>query len=73
MNNNISRTLATIAALFTGLLQAPAAAAISFDEVRNFEDVFVISAEAPSRDRIMVRWDIEEDYYLYNVIYFFNH
>jgi len=49
-----------------GLLLAPAASAIEFDEVRNFEEVFLISGDAPDRHRIEVRWDIEKDYYLYN-------
>jgi thiol:disulfide interchange protein DsbD len=49
-----------------GLLLAPALAAIEFDEVRDFGDVFVISGKAPSRDLVEVRWDIEDDYYLYN-------
>lgn len=42
------------------------ALAIDFDEVRDFEEVFVVSAEAPGRDRLVVRWAIEEGYYLYN-------
>ena len=45
---------------------AQSALAIEFDEVRNFEEVFVISASAPSRDMLEVRWKIEDDYYLYN-------
>jgi thiol:disulfide interchange protein DsbD len=49
-----------------GLLLTPAVVAIDFDEVRDFEDVFVISGKAPSRDLLEVRWDIEENYYLYN-------
>jgi thiol:disulfide interchange protein DsbD len=49
-----------------GLLLSPAAFAIGFDEVRNFEDVFVISGKAPDRERIEVSWAIEDDYYLYN-------
>ena len=49
-----------------GLLLSPAAAAIEFDEVRDFDDVFVISASAESRDRVEIRWRIEDDYYLYN-------
>ena len=48
------------------MLLAQSALAIEFDEVRNFEDVFVISASAPSRDMLEVRWEIEDDYYLYN-------
>ena len=43
-----------------------AAAAIEFDEVRDYGDVFAISAAAPTRDRIEVRWAIEDGYYLYN-------
>jgi thiol:disulfide interchange protein DsbD len=53
-------------ALLLGLVQAPAATAIDFDEVRDFDEVFVISAAAPARDRIEVSWAIEEGYYLYN-------
>jgi thiol:disulfide interchange protein DsbD len=49
-----------------GLLAMPPAQAIEFDEVRNFEDVFVISATAPARDRVEVHWEIAEGYYLYN-------
>jgi thiol:disulfide interchange protein DsbD len=49
-----------------GLLTSPPVAAIEFDEVRDFDDVFVISATAPARDRIEVSWAIEEAYYLYN-------
>jgi thiol:disulfide interchange protein DsbD len=42
------------------------AAAIEFDEVRDYGEVFAISAAAPTRDRIEVRWAIEDGYYLYN-------
>ena len=42
------------------------ARAIDFDDVRPFEEVFRISAAAPSRDRIEVRWDIADEHYLYN-------
>jgi len=42
------------------------AAAIESDEVRRFEDVFVVSADAPDRSRIEVNWDIEPEYFLYN-------
>ncbi len=50
----------------SALLQAPPAAAIEFDEVRDYDEVFVISAAAPARDRIEVSWSIEDGYYLYN-------
>jgi len=49
-----------------GMSLVPAASAIEFDEVRNFEDVFVISGNAPTRNSLEVRWEIAEDYYLYN-------
>lgn len=55
-----------LALMLAGLLAAPAARAIEPDEVRNFEDVFVISAQAPDRDLVEVSWTIAPDYYLYN-------
>jgi thiol:disulfide interchange protein DsbD len=61
---NVKGIIARAVALLA-LLAGPAAA-IEFDEVRDFGEVFVISASAPAPDRIEVRWDIEEDYYLYN-------
>lgn len=48
------------------LLLSATLPAIEFDEVRDFEDVFVISAHAPGRDRVEVTWKIEHDYFLYN-------
>jgi len=42
------------------------ATALEFDEVREFGDVFKISAKASNRDYIEVSWEIAEDYYLYN-------
>jgi len=50
----------------SALMLTSSAAAIEFDEVRDFDEVFVISASAPARDRIEVRWTIEDGYYLYN-------
>ena len=53
--------------LLVGLLLGPGVcAAIDPSEVRAFDDVFRISANAPSRDMIEVRWEIAPDYYLYN-------
>ena len=52
--------------MILGLLLAPAAVAIEFDEVRNFEDVFVISGEAPDRKQLEIHWEIADNYYLYN-------
>jgi thiol:disulfide interchange protein DsbD len=48
------------------VIYATATPAVDFDEVRNFEDVFVISGDAPGRDRVVVSWDIADGYYLYN-------
>ena len=53
-------------AVLLALAVVPTAQAIDFDDVRDFEEVFVISAEAPGRDRVVVRWAIEDGYYLYN-------
>ena len=53
-------------AVLLGLLALPQAQAIEFDEVRSFEDVFVISASAPARDRVEIHWEIADGYYLYN-------
>ncbi len=54
-------TIASYALLLTG-----SAAAVEFDEVRDFEDVFVISGQSSSREWLEVTWKIEPDYYLYN-------
>jgi len=53
-------------AVLLALAAVPPAQAIDFDDVRDFEEVFVISAQAPGRDRVLVRWAIEDGYYLYN-------
>ena len=60
------KTILTPILFFCGLLMASATPAIEFDEVRNFEEVFVISGTAVARDRVEVSWAIEPDYYLYN-------
>ena len=60
------KRIVTTLSMLGVLLLATTIPAIEFDEVRNFEDVFVISGSAPSRDRIEVSWEIAEDYYLYN-------
>lgn len=48
------------------LLLPLTASAVGFDEIRDFDDVFSISAQAVGRERIEVSWDIAEDYYLYH-------
>ena len=49
-----------------GVLLSQATPAIEFDEVRNYEDVFVISASAPARNQLEIRWEIADNYFLYN-------
>ena len=51
---------------FLGMLLSQAALAIEFDEVRNYEDVFVISGSAPARNKLEIRWKIADGYFLYN-------
>jgi len=53
-------------ALIMGLLTVASVFAIEPEDVRNFEDVFVISGNAPDRSHIEVNWDIAEGYFLYN-------
>lgn len=48
------------------LFAAQVVQAIEFDQVRDFEDVFVVSASAPSRSQMQIHWDITDGYYLYN-------
>jgi thiol:disulfide interchange protein DsbD len=55
--------------IFTALVLLAAARlapAIEFDEVKDFQEVFRISARTVSSDLIEVSWEIEPDYYLYN-------
>lgn len=54
--------------LLPGLLmiQPLLATALEFDEIREFGEVFAVSARADGRERIEVNWDIAENYYLYN-------
>ncbi len=40
--------------------------ALEFDEIKEFGEVFKISAQANNRQLIEVSWDIAEGYYLYN-------
>ena len=40
--------------------------ALEFDEIREFGDVFAISAQASDRQKIEVSWEIADGYYLYN-------
>lgn len=58
--------MAIAAPLATLLLLALPAQAIEPGEVREYGDVFAISAEALRPDLVQVRWQIADDYYLYN-------
>ncbi|HKX55543.1 MAG TPA: protein-disulfide reductase DsbD, partial [Xanthomonadales bacterium] len=40
--------------------------AIEPEDVREYGDVFIISAVAPDREQVELSWDIAPDYYLYN-------
>ena len=42
------------------------ATAIEFDEIRDFGEVFEVSAQANDRQRIEISWQIADGYYLYN-------
>lgn len=42
------------------------ASALNVDEVKEFGEVFTISAYASDREKIEVSWDIADGYYLYN-------
>ncbi len=48
------------------MLAGGGARAIEPGEVRQYGDVFAISARALAANRVEVRWDIAEDYFLYN-------
>ena len=53
--------------LLSLLLMLPVLAnALDFDEVKEFGEVFQISAYAGDRQKIEVSWDIADGYYLYN-------
>jgi len=47
------------------LLPPPAAAAITQDDLLPVDEAFVLTASAPARDRIEIRWKITDGYYLY--------
>ncbi len=60
--NLITRTI--LATLF--LLLSTGARAVEPNEVRPYDEVFAISAELDGPRRVIVAWDIAEDYFLYN-------
>jgi thiol:disulfide interchange protein len=48
------------------LMWSTLATAIEFDEIKDFGEVFEVSANANDRQRIEVSWKIADGYYLYN-------
>ena len=66
MTMRIEKMAALAAAALLLLAPWNVVRAIDFDEVRDFEEVFVLSVDAPARDRIELRWAIEDGFYLYN-------
>ncbi|MDR7069847.1 thiol:disulfide interchange protein DsbD [Pseudoxanthomonas japonensis] len=60
------RTLFTCLLLpFASLIAPAASAAITQDDLLPVDEAFVLTATAPARDRIEVRWKITDGYYLY--------
>lgn len=60
------RTLLAFLLLSLASLLAPvASAAITQDDLLPVDDAFVLTATAPARDRIEIRWKITDGYYLY--------
>lgn len=60
------RTLLALLLLSLASLLAPvASAAITQDDLLPVDDAFVLTATAPARDRIEIRWKITDGYYLY--------
>ncbi|MBT8061713.1 MAG: protein-disulfide reductase DsbD N-terminal domain-containing protein, partial [Gammaproteobacteria bacterium] len=60
-----NRVLLHVTAL-AALLMPALVSAIEFDEVKSYDEVFRISAQALDRDSVEIRWQIAPDYYLYN-------
>jgi thiol:disulfide interchange protein DsbD len=66
MKKTVNKWLAAAGMALAGMCLAQTAFAIEFEDVREFGDVFRISGSATSRELVEIRWDIEENYYLYN-------
>ena len=65
---NKTRLICFSRLLLAGLLLiAPVLApALEFDEIRDFGDVFKVSAKVNDQQQVEIRWDIADGYYLYN-------
>jgi len=66
MNRNKIKGWSSLLISTLVLLWPLLAPAIEFDEIRDFGDVFRISATAPDRQVIEVSWQIADGFYLYN-------
>ena len=60
-----ARLLSFFLPLALAFAALPAAAAIDPDDLLPVDDAFALRAEAPSADRIEIRWRIADGYYLY--------
>lgn len=60
-----ARLLSFFLPLALAFAAMPAAAAIDPDDLLPVDDAFALRAEAPSADRIEIRWRIADGYYLY--------
>lgn len=61
----IRALLSLVLLSLTALLAPAASAAITQDDLLPVDEAFVLTATAPTRDRIEIRWKITEGYYLY--------
>jgi thiol:disulfide interchange protein len=59
------RTLFACLLPLASLIAPPASAAITQDDLLPVDEAFVLTAAAPTRDRIEIRWKITDGYYLY--------
>ena len=67
MFKTIQNKLTALAALLLLTVLVPlTASAIAPEDVREYGDVFVISATAPDRSHVLVTWEVADGYYLYN-------
>ncbi|MBD9478913.1 protein-disulfide reductase DsbD [Pseudoxanthomonas sp. PXM02] len=61
----LTRALPALLLFLIGLFAPGAATAITQDDLLPVDEAFVLTATAPTRDRIEIRWKITDGYYLY--------
>ena len=64
-NKNITGLYSLMVATLL-LIWSSLAVAVDFDDIKDFGEVFEVSANASDRQRIEVSWKIADGYYLYN-------